>query len=201
MTKDANGIDCTLPNTLPAPTFFDPSPNKYALGSGLRVDLSCTFRLVTPFLSNVIGDSAGNISVGTSAAFTIHSGSVNSVAVGGNAPAPSQSPTPAPTQISSRRPRPRLRRPQRRHPSGHSDCHDHDRPDSDALPRPRRRSSPTPVPPSISFYGSTTSTDAPVRGGPPGSTYEEPDRGHPERLCRVQQHDDGPTDHLHVDVR
>src|SRR5688572_6721575 len=42
MSKDALGIDCTLPTTLPAPTFIDTSA-PYALGSRVQVDLSCTF--------------------------------------------------------------------------------------------------------------------------------------------------------------
>ena len=62
MTKDATGIDCTLPSTLPAPTF--PDSAAFALGSRVRANLTCSFSLVTPFLSNLIGDGAGQVNVG-----------------------------------------------------------------------------------------------------------------------------------------
>src|SRR5687768_2288179 len=58
MAKDAEGINCDLPSTLPGPTFEDSAK---AVGSLVKVDLTCTFELFTPLLTNVIGDGAGNL--------------------------------------------------------------------------------------------------------------------------------------------
>ncbi len=96
MVKDAAGIDCTLPSTLPPPNF--PDSDQYALGSRAQVDLTCSFALITPFLSSVIGDGAGHITVGTSAVFLIRTGSVDGVVIDGNSVPGSA--TPAPTSIA-----------------------------------------------------------------------------------------------------
>ena len=101
MKKDALGIDCTLPSTLPAPAFAGTDP--YGLGSQVTVSLTCSFSLVTPFLSSLVGDGAGHLNVASAAVFTIRSGSVNGVVIGDNAPTPtatatsSASPTATPT--------------------------------------------------------------------------------------------------------
>lgn len=101
MRKDAAGIDCTLPATLPAPSFSGSDP--YGLGSQVTVTLSCSFSLVTPFLSSLIGDGAGHLNVASSAVFTIRSGSVDGVVIGDNVPTPTPtatataSPTATPT--------------------------------------------------------------------------------------------------------
>lgn len=161
MNKDATGIDCTLPSTLPAPTF--PDSSSYALGSRVRVDLTCSFSLVTPFLSSLIGDGAGNIDVGTSAVFTIRTGSVDGAVISGQAvtPSPSATPTDAPTATPTATPT--------------------DTPTPDpaatptpvgATPTPSASEDPTPEPRIVTFYGSSTSDDA-SGGGPPGSVDED----------------------------
>ncbi len=145
MARDAQGIDCTLPGTLPQPTFLDSS---YDVGARVQVDLTCNFRLLTPLISNVIGDGAGNLSVGSSAVFTIRFGSLDGVPIGGNVPTPSPSPTPSPTPGPTATPGPTL------------------------TPDPSAGPTPTPGPPLVvSFYGTPTSTDS-YGGGPPGSTDE-----------------------------
>ena len=144
MAKDAQGINCTLPSTLPAPVFVDAS---YAVGSRVRVDLDCSFQLVTPLLSNVIGDGAGNVSVRSSSTFTIRSGSPDGAPIGGTGPTPSPSPTSAPTATPGPTPTP-----------GPS-------PDPSASP------TITPEPLVVGFYGTPTSADS-SGGGPPGSPDE-----------------------------
>lgn len=81
MLNDAEGMNCTLPSTLPAPTFPAASPNTYDLGSPAQVDLTCKFSLLTPFIGAIIGDANQQISMSASAAFPIRSGSVNGIAV------------------------------------------------------------------------------------------------------------------------
>ena len=160
MSKDATGIDCTLESPLPAPTFPD-SP-AFALGSRVQVDLKCDFALVTPFLNLVIGDGAGLVNVGTSAVFTIRSGSVNGVIIDGTAPTasptatPTDSPTPTPTPTDTPTPTPDPAATPT--PFGQT-------------PTPPPAATPTPVPIQLSFYGSSTNADA-TGGGPPGSLNE-----------------------------
>ncbi len=155
MSKDATGIDCSLPATLPNPTFSDSDP--YAVGSKVQVDLTCTFRLLTPFVSGVIGDGAGNIAVGTSSSFTIRSGSINGVVISGGAssasptPSPSPSPTPSPTPTVTPTPTPLA---------------------SGATPGPTGTPTPTQTPVVVAFYGIPTSPDS-SGGGPPGSVDED----------------------------
>jgi len=165
MAKDARGINCTLPSTLPAPTFPD-SGDSYGVGKRVRVDLACSFRLLTPLIANVIGDGAGNVSVTSSATFAIRAGSIGSATVGGNVPtpfptdtpmptaAPTPTPTPAPTAAPTPTQDPAIT------------------PDPAATPTPvAPTAAPTPQPPVVSFYGSTTSQDG-SGGGPPGSIDE-----------------------------
>ena len=99
MERDADAINCALPSPLPGPTF-----SGYSLGDTVQVDISCTFTLLTPFLSALLGDGAGNVEVGSTAIFSVRSGSVGNLPV--NPPqitppptaGPTASPTPAATQ-------------------------------------------------------------------------------------------------------
>lgn len=156
MARDAQGIDCTLPTTLPQPTFVDSS---YAVGSRVQVNLTCTFQLLTPLISSVIGDGAGNVSVGSNAVFTIRFGSPDAAVIGGNAPSPSPTSAPTPTAGPTQTPSPA--------PSA--------TPDPGATLDPGATPSPVPTasaaPLVVSFYGSPTSSDS-SGGGPPGSTDE-----------------------------
>jgi hypothetical protein len=144
MKKDAVGIDCTLPSTLPAPTFDSSDP--YALGSQVSVNLTCSFALITPFLSSVVGDGAGNLNVASEAVFTIRSGSVDDVVIGGEVPSETANPTASPTATPTATP--------------------------DGTPDPSASATPTPQPINISFYGESFSDDA-SGGGPPGSVDED----------------------------
>ena len=71
---DAKQNNCALPlvsgvQTAPDPT-FTPSTD---LGGNAQVQLSCTFRILTPIISNIIG-TGGNLTVSASSTFPIKSG-------------------------------------------------------------------------------------------------------------------------------
>jgi len=165
MAKDASGIDCSLPRTLPGPVFLNASPNQYALGSRVQVSLTCTFRPMTPLISNIVGDGAGNVNVGTSAIFTIRSGSVSGVVISGTAPTPTPSPTsaptPTPTPTRTATPTPTPTATPTLAPGA----------TPTPTPTPGPTATPTATPVVVTFYGSTTSQDA-SGGGPPGTTGE-----------------------------
>jgi Flp pilus assembly protein TadG len=153
MARDAQGINCTLPSSLPAPGFVD---GTYTVGSRVSVSINCAFQLITPLLSNLIGDGAGNVTVSSSALFTVRFGSPDTGVIGGDAPTPS--PTAEPTSAPTPSPTPD--------------------PGPTATPDPSATATPTPGPTSsadpvvVSFYGIPTSSDS-YGGGPPGSEDEE----------------------------
>jgi hypothetical protein len=93
INAEAAGINCTLPATLPAPTF--PSGND--LGSPAIVAITCEFELITPLIGNLVGNP---LDVSASASFPIRSGSIHGTPVGPGlpsfVPAPTV-PTAAPT--------------------------------------------------------------------------------------------------------
>jgi hypothetical protein len=156
MRRDAGGMDCTLPTNLPAPTFVDSGVNAHSLGSRVRVDLSCRFQLLSPFLYGLVGDSTGGVQVTASTSFAIRSGSVEGVIIGGPSPSAGSTPSPSPSPEWTI---PILPMPTAT-PSGSLD--------PDATPPPE----PTPTPVLIvNFHGSSTSLDA-TGGGPPGSDNE-----------------------------
>jgi hypothetical protein len=159
MARDAQNIDCTLPNPLPQPTFVD---SAFTVGSRVQVNLTCSFSLLTPLLSSLVGDGAGHINVASNALFTIRFGSPDSAAViGGNAPSPTptNAPTAAPTATAGATATPSPA------PTG----------SSGPTPTPGASGSPSPSATAgavvISFYGDSTSTDS-YGGGVPGSLYE-----------------------------
>jgi hypothetical protein len=98
---ESSGINCSMPATLPPPTF----PNGTDIGSPAVVAITCRFSLITPLIKNILGSP---ISVSSSASFPIRSGVIAGIPVGSGlpqgTPTPSQapgspppSPTPAPT--------------------------------------------------------------------------------------------------------
>lgn len=152
MARDAVGINCTLPTTLPDPTFVDSS---YAVGARVRVSLNCAFQLVTPLLSNLIGDGAGNITVGSSAVFAVRFGSPDGAPIGGDAATPS--PTPGSTASVG--------------PTATPGSGPTATPNPSASATPAPTATPTAAPVVVSFYGVPTSSDS-YGGGAPGSTDE-----------------------------
>jgi Flp pilus assembly protein TadG len=171
MGKDATGVDCNLPSSLPGPVFLNASPNQYSLGSRVQVNLTCSFHLMTPLISSIIGDSGGNLNVGASAVFTIRSGSISGVVISGTSatptPSPTAAPTPTPTDTPTPTPTPTRTPTPTPTPVGQT-------PDPGATPTPTSTATATPTAaptPNVSFYGSSTSADA-TGGGPPGSIGE-----------------------------
>jgi hypothetical protein len=149
MARDAQGINCTLPAPLPAPAFVD---GTYSVGSRVRVDIDCSFQLLTPLLTNLIGDGAGNVGVHSSAVFTVRFGSPDGRPIGGNAP--SLPPTATPTT------------PATPPPTATPD------PAASPTPTPDPSATSTPRPVVVSFYGVPSSSDS-YGGGPPGSPDED----------------------------
>jgi PKD repeat protein len=144
--RDAAAINCVeVPATPPDPTFPDPSPNQYALGSRVQVNLACKFRLLTPFISAIVADSNQDVAVSAAAEFAIRSGAIAGIPVGSAAPTATPTPTPTPTATPTPSPTP--------------------------TSTPASTPTPTPAPPVPSFYGTPTSIDS-YGGGPPGFTGE-----------------------------
>jgi PKD repeat protein len=80
MLNDAKSNNCTLPTvggteTAPAPTF-----SGYNVGDTATVQLSCTFGVITPIISNIVGNT---ITVSASSVFPVKSGMVGESNTGG----------------------------------------------------------------------------------------------------------------------
>ena len=76
---EAAAINCTLPATLPDPTF----PNGTAIGSPAVVAITCDFGLITPLIGNIVGNP---LDVSASASFPIRSGAIAGTPVGQSLP-------------------------------------------------------------------------------------------------------------------
>lgn len=100
---DADVINCALPSPVPGPVF----PGGKAIGEPARVGISCSFQVLTPVISNIVGGSVG---VSASAAFPIRYGVIEGIpvqpAVPTPTPAPTAEPTPEPTGTPSPTPTP-----------------------------------------------------------------------------------------------
>ncbi len=97
ISADARTINCTLPTPVPPPVFPDPNPNTYALGSRAQVGLTCKFRLITPLISALIGDSNQDVAVSASSEFAIRGGTVAGIPIAATIPTPTPTSTPSPT--------------------------------------------------------------------------------------------------------
>jgi hypothetical protein len=71
---DAAGINCQMPTPIPDPVF----PSGNAIGSPVRVDITCQFDFITPIIGGIVGDP---MPVSASAAFPIRSGAINGIPV------------------------------------------------------------------------------------------------------------------------
>jgi PKD repeat protein len=85
--NDAAATNCELPKvggvqTAPNPTFTDAGGNGSAadLGDEAHVSLSCTFHLITPGISNILG---GTVAVSSSSVFPVKTGMTDTGAGGG----------------------------------------------------------------------------------------------------------------------
>ncbi len=81
MAANVSGINCTQTNAGAAPIF---GPNKTP-GELVRVNLNCSFKILTPVISAVVG---GTVNVSSSAAFPISSGCLAACPTGPPAPPP-----------------------------------------------------------------------------------------------------------------
>jgi hypothetical protein len=88
---DATTINCTLPPTLPAPTF---PAGTATLGDPVEVSLTCGFHLFTPLLGNILGNP---VELGSSAVFPIRVGIIGGASVTGVVPTPTPTTSPTPT--------------------------------------------------------------------------------------------------------
>ncbi len=92
MTQDAQAIDCTLPSTLPNPTFINQvgTSDPHELGDAAEVKLTCQFHVITPLVSNLLG---GTISIGADAVFPIRQGEIAGAPIAAVIPTPTATPT------------------------------------------------------------------------------------------------------------
>jgi PKD repeat protein len=83
---DAAATNCALPKgvggvtTVPAPTFTDTNGGGIGLGDTVTVRISCTFGVITPFISNIVG---GSVAVSAESNFPVKSGLSTVEGVGG----------------------------------------------------------------------------------------------------------------------
>ena len=163
-----------------------PDSNQYAVGSRVRVNLNCNFSLITPFLSSVIGDGAGHISVGSSAVFMIRAGSVDGVIINNTSstPTPSATPTATSTTVSTPTPTPTDTPTPTPTPTSTGSSAAHRR----RRQAPRRRR-PRHRPGRRSRSPSTAARRALMHSGGGLRIYRrEPDRRHPANRRDVRQH-------------
>ena len=95
INAESDAINCTLPDTLPAPTF----PTGTDVGSPTVVAVTCRFSLITPLIGNILGDA---INVSASASFPIRSGLMGGTQLDPGLPSFSAGPviTAAPTGVA-----------------------------------------------------------------------------------------------------
>lgn len=108
VTTESANINCTLPGTLPDPTF----PNGTGIGSPVLVAVTCQFSLITPLIGNILGTP---IDVSASASFPVRSGAIAGTGGGGALPpigqviptaTPVVTPSPIPTPSAAPTPAP-----------------------------------------------------------------------------------------------
>lgn len=83
---EAAEINCTLESPISAPTFGSGT----SIGAPARVELTCEFHLITPFISLILGDS---IPVSAASAFPVRAGNIEGIPVQSTAPTDEPDPT------------------------------------------------------------------------------------------------------------
>jgi hypothetical protein len=96
---DASALNCTLPGTLPTPTFAAGTD----LGDTAQVSLTCTFTLITPIVSELLGNS---ITIAAESVFPIRAGVAGTTPISSPVPTPSPSPTATPDPSATPAPTP-----------------------------------------------------------------------------------------------
>jgi PKD repeat protein len=79
VTDDATATNCTPTAPLPPPTYTPDTE----LGSSATVQVSCSFRIFTPIISSLLGNT---VTVSSQAVFPIRKGAIAGVPAGGPAP-------------------------------------------------------------------------------------------------------------------
>lgn len=106
IVQDSQAINCSPKpdaSNIPAPTFtaadgVTPISGVPPLGSQARIELSCTMGLITPLASNFFG---GGVELAAASTFTVRSGSIAGIPIGGAVPTPTASPTATPTATAT----------------------------------------------------------------------------------------------------
>jgi Flp pilus assembly protein TadG len=83
---EASDINCSIASSVPAPSF----PSGTSIAAPVRVTLTCSFSLITPIISNILGNS---IQLSASSAFPIRSGTIEGVPVASTPPTSTPGPT------------------------------------------------------------------------------------------------------------
>ncbi len=96
--NEAAGINCTLPNTIPDPTFSGGSNAQQPIGTPVFVRISCNFSFVTPVIGSMFG---GSLPVAASASYPTRSGMIPNIPMASVTPMPSASDTPSPSASAS----------------------------------------------------------------------------------------------------
>ena len=96
---DAAALNCTLPGTLPDPAFAAGTD----LGDTAQVTLTCTFTLLTPVVSQLLGNT---ITIQADTVFPIRAGLAGTTPMSSPVPTPSPSPSPTATPDPSATPAP-----------------------------------------------------------------------------------------------
>lgn len=99
ISADANALNCTLPGTIPDPVFASGTD----IGDPVQVSLTCSFSLITPLVSQILGNA---ITISADSIFPIRAGMISGVPVGSIPPTSTPTPTPSATPDPSATPAP-----------------------------------------------------------------------------------------------
>jgi Flp pilus assembly protein TadG len=96
---EASNINCSMSDTVPSPSF----PSGTSIAAPAKVTLTCHFGLITPIISNILGNS---IQLTASSAFPIRSGTIEGVPIATASPSPTGTVAPTPTLAPGATPTP-----------------------------------------------------------------------------------------------
>jgi hypothetical protein len=156
LQQQADGINCTLPGTLPGPSFPNGPSGVNNIGTPVTVQVTCSFTLITPLIGAILPNP---LPVSASAAFPIRSGAI----LGMPTPTPYPWWLPTPTPETTPEPTPE--------PTATPDPTVTPTPDPGATPTPAPTPTPvpTPTPPpvcQVPNLGGWTIQNAALRWGP-----------------------------------
>jgi hypothetical protein len=147
VTNEAARINCTMPTTIPAPTFSGGPNVEQAIGTPVFVRISCRFSLITPIIGAFFG---GSLPVAASASYPTRNGMIPNIPMASVTPMPSPTPSPSPSPSPTPSPTPSAT------PTGG--------PTATPTPAPTATPAPTPTP--------TPMCDVPNFMSPPGKASD-----------------------------